>query len=278
VLNGSEMHKDGSFEIRDISPGAYTIVASVDNAAVPMTARQSLQIADSVDGVRLAPQPGAWIRGRIRVESSAAVQSYSAQIFLLLRPVGDENDSLNAVGVGFSEVAHVSPDGSFEWKDVPPGQYSVQISDASATPDWFLRSVVVGGRGVVESGLTVNSGTITLDLTASDNGASAEGVALNSKAEAESVADAIVVAVPEARFRGHLDRYRKAVTDQSGHFRLRGLAPGDYTIFAWESVEGEAYYNPDFVKAYEGQGKALHLSEGEHARLQLKTIPESDDQ
>jgi len=278
VLNGSEMHKDGSFEIRDISPGAYTIVASVDNAAVPMTARQSLQIADSVDGVRLAPQPGAWIRGRIRVESSAAVQSYSAQIFLLLRPVGDENDSLNAVGVGFSEVAHVSPDGSFEWKDIPPGQYSVQISDASATPDWFLRSVVVGGRGVVESGLTVNSGTITLDLTASDNGASAEGVALNSKAEAESVADAIVVAVPEARFRGHLDRYRKAVTDQSGHFRLRGLAPGDYTIFAWESVEGEAYYNPDFVKAYEGQGKALHLSEGEHARLQLKTIPESDDQ
>ena len=28
VLNGAEMHKDGSFEIRDVSPGAYTIFAT----------------------------------------------------------------------------------------------------------------------------------------------------------------------------------------------------------------------------------------------------------
>src|SRR5271155_1490576 len=40
VLNGAEMHRDGSFEIRDVSPGSYTIVATVDNAAVPMLARQ----------------------------------------------------------------------------------------------------------------------------------------------------------------------------------------------------------------------------------------------
>src|SRR5580700_6328023 len=35
MLNGAEMHKDGSFEIRDVSPGAYTILATVDNVAVP---------------------------------------------------------------------------------------------------------------------------------------------------------------------------------------------------------------------------------------------------
>src|SRR5271155_3783456 len=47
VLNGAEMHRDGSFEIRDVSPGSYTIVATVDNAAVPMLARQSLQITSA---------------------------------------------------------------------------------------------------------------------------------------------------------------------------------------------------------------------------------------
>jgi len=36
VLNGAEVHKDGSFEIRDVSPGAYTILATLDNVAVPM--------------------------------------------------------------------------------------------------------------------------------------------------------------------------------------------------------------------------------------------------
>src|SRR5208282_6617274 len=66
VLNGAEMRKDGSFEIRDISPGAYTILATVDNVAVAMMARQSLQIAESVEGIRLAPQTGGTIRGRMQ--------------------------------------------------------------------------------------------------------------------------------------------------------------------------------------------------------------------
>jgi hypothetical protein len=84
-----------------------------------------------------------------------------------------------------------------------------------------------------------------------------------------------VVAVPEARFRGRLDRYRKTVSDQSGRFRLLGIRPGEYTLFAWETVDGEAYYNPDFLKSFEGQGVALQVSEGERKSLQLQSIPET---
>jgi len=43
-------------------------------------------------------------------------------------------------------------------------------------------------------------------------------------------------------------------------------------------VDGEAYYNPDFIKSYEGQGKALHMDEGNRVSVQLKTIPAADDQ
>ena len=32
VLNGAEMHADGSFVIRDVAPGSYTILATVENA------------------------------------------------------------------------------------------------------------------------------------------------------------------------------------------------------------------------------------------------------
>ena len=58
---------------------------------------------------------------------------------------------------------------------------------------------------------------------------------------------------------------------------MRGLPPGDYTLFAWESVDGEAYYNPEFLKSYEGQGKALHANEREHLSVQLKTIPAAEE-
>jgi len=148
-------------------------------------------------------------------------------------------------------------------------------------PDWFLKSAAAGGRDVLDSGFTVSGGTTALDLVASANGGMAEGVATSQKdgvEKDEPVADAVVVAVPEARFRSHPDRYRKVLTDQSGHFTLRGLPPGDYTLFAWESVDGEAYYNAEFLRGCEGQGKALHVNEADRARVQLKTIPAVEDE
>ena len=276
VLNGAEMHKDGSFEIRDVAPGAYTILATVDNPPVPMMARQDLQIGSAnVEGLKLAPQTGGSIRGRLQMEAGSTARPDPSQMLLLLRSADGDDDAFGAFTMqeDFSTLAHVNADSSFEWKNVPAGRYSVQISDASAMPDWFLKSVTAGRDGA-DSGFSVSSGTTTLDLVASANGAVADGIATNQKDE--PVPDAVVVAVPEAHFRSHPDRYRKAVTDQSGRFILRGMPPGDYTLFAWESVDGEAYYNPEFLKTYEGQGKALILSEGERQSMRIKAIPAPD--
>jgi hypothetical protein len=294
VLNGAEMHRDGSFEIRDVSPGAYTIFATVDNAPTAMMARQEIQVTSAnVEGLRLSPQPGGSIYGRLRLESgNLGARPDPSQMFLLLRSADGEDETPGAFNmVEGSPVAHVNTDGSFEWKDVPVGRYFVQISDASTMPDWFLKSVAAGGRDAADSGFSVNGGAMQLELLASANGAVTDGVVTRQKEESqidgsdkdgsdkdEPVADAIVVAVPDARFRSHKDRFHKAVTDQSGRFTLRGLPPGDYTLFAWESVDGEAYYNPEFLTSYESLGKALRVNEGEHTSVQLKAIPAPEDQ
>lgn len=283
TLNGGDVHKDGSFEIRDVSPGAYAIVATVENAPAPMMAFQALQVTSAnVEGLQLAPQAGSSIQGRLRMEgvvaNSGNARPDPSQMFLLLRSADGYDDVLPAfsMGAGSFTLAHVRADGSFEWRNVPAGHYFVQIADASAMPDWFLKSVAAGGRDVADSGFSASGGAIALDLVASGNGAVADGVAANSKDE--PIADAVVVAVPEARFRSHPDRYRKAVTDQRGRFMLRGLPPGDYTILAWESVDGDAYYDPEFLKNYEGQGKTLHVNESDHASVQLKAIPAVEEQ
>jgi protocatechuate 3,4-dioxygenase beta subunit len=280
VLNGADMRKDGSFVIHDVSPGNYTILATVDGSPVPMMARQALQVgASNVEGLRLSPEPGGWIRGRLRVETKGnAGQLDLSQIFLAIQPVDSENATGEfSIGDRFSNLAHVSANGSFEWKDVPPGNYYIQFAtESDATADWFVKSIMAGGREAGDAGISVNGGVVDLEMVASASGAVVDGVVADQKGE--PVANAVVVAVPEAGLRGRLDRYRKTVSDQSGRFTLHGIPPGSYTLFAWESVDGEAYYNPEFVKSYEEQGSALRVAEGDHKGQQLTVIPAAEDQ
>jgi protocatechuate 3,4-dioxygenase beta subunit len=281
VLNGAEMHPDGSFVIRDVAPGAYTILATIENAPVPMMARQALQlVSNSVEDLRLQPQPGGWVHGRLRLESKGGANKVDAtQIFLKLRSADGDDEALGefSMGDGFSSLAHVAADGSFEWKSVAPGNYYVElVGEGGSNFDVFLKSSLAGNHDVDDAGISVNGGSVVLDLVASTNGAVAEGMVTDQKGE--PVANAVVVAVPEPRLRARVERYRTTESDQSGRFAVHGIQPGDYTLFAWESVDGEAYYNPEFLKTYEAQGTALRVSEGDRKTMQVEVIPETEEQ
>jgi protocatechuate 3,4-dioxygenase beta subunit len=267
ILNGAEIHKDGSFVIRDVSPGSYTISATVENAPTPMMARQSLHVANSIDGLRLAPQPGATVRGRLRVEGKGnAMLGISVDVFASLEST-DASEDATSVPL----LTHVANDGNFEWKDVAPGNYYVRlIAQSDAGQDWFVKSVLNGGSEVRDTGVVVNGGITTVDLLASTQGAIADGIVVDSKGQ--PIPNAVVVAVPEPRLRTREDHYRKTVSDQAGQFTLRGIPPGDYTLFAWDNADGDAYYNPDFLRNNESQGTALHLNEGDKKSFQLPII------
>lgn len=68
------------------------------------------------------------------------------------------------------------------------------------------------------------------------------------------------------------------MTDQHGHFDIRGLAPGKYKVFSWESVENQAWEDPDFLKEYEDKGKEIQVVDGDQESLELKSLPPKDSQ
>jgi hypothetical protein len=62
----------------------------------------------------------------------------------------------------------------------------------------------------------------------------------------------------------------------NGHFNFRGLSPGDYKLFAWESIELGAYTNAVFLQPHENMGESLHMTEGSHNSMQVDLIPAKD--
>jgi hypothetical protein len=92
-------------------------------------------------------------------------------------------------------------------------------------------------------------------------------------ARQEALPNRTVVLVPDVRLRYRSDLYKTAATDSSGSFRLQGIPPGDYVLFAWNNVETGAWQDPDFVRGYENRGKPIHIAEETDDDIQLTVIP-----
>jgi hypothetical protein len=98
-----------------------------------------------------------------------------------------------------------------------------------------------------------------------------EGAVVNARLE--PLSNRTVVLVPDVRLRQRSDLYKIVSTDRAGRFRMQGVAPGDYKLFAWEDVETGAWQDPDFMRAYENRGSPVQIREGASENLQLTVIP-----
>lgn len=252
----------GAFEIVGVVPGSYTLEAGWWSEGKEYSVRVPLEVGTSdIDGVNMVLTAGAQIFGRIRVEGDTQVALSNLQVNL---PPADLSS-----GFGFLEAA-VKADGSFLLPNVSDGEYRVDVWDLPE--DCYLKSARLGGESVLETSLKVSSGQAagSLEIVLSTAGGRVEGAVTK---EGLPFGGANVVLVPEGSKRGQPRLFKLATSDQYGGFVLRGIAPGDYKLFAWEQIEMGAYQDPEFLKRYEEQGEALRVEENSRLGAQLKLIP-----
>ena len=88
---------------------------------------------------------------------------------------------------------------------------------------------------------------------------------------------ATVVAVPDAARARRQSLYETETTDQSGHFSIRGLEPGEYTVYAWDKPEGTPWFDADMMKRHKDDGVRVTVRGGEKAQAEVHVIP-ADEQ
>jgi hypothetical protein len=50
----------------------------------------------------------------------------------------------------------------------------------------------------------------------------------------------------------------------------------EYQLFSWDAIEPFSYFDPDFIKIYEGQAQIVHMNEGSSQTADLKILPAVD--
>ena len=109
----------------------------------------------------------------------------------------------------------------------------------------------------------------TVDISLSPNVSQIDGAVLDDRGQ--PIPGILAVLVPD-RDRDHTELFKTATTDQTGHYSIRGIPPGDYKLFAWETVESFGYFDPELLKQSDSQGKAIHISDSSKLNQDIHTI------
>jgi len=260
----------GTFEFQGVPPGSYVLVAqqpSTPKEPKTMWGRTTIEVGDAdLDHADVVVSPGVDVSGRIRVDGKTATDIGNMTGILDLQ-AGSSLASLTPD----IDTASVKADGTFLFREVPEGSYGIEFHPVPA--GFYLKSS--GVADVLEAGITVSRGhsPATLELVLSPGAGRIDGTV---EIDEQAVSGASVVLVPDGKRRAQPNYYRQAMTDQLGRFAMRNVAPGDYTLFAWEQIERGAYMDPDFLGQYEDQGKAVHVEEGGQLSVQLDVIPAAE--
>jgi hypothetical protein len=105
------------------------------------------------------------------------------------------------------------------------------------------------------------------------NGATIDGNV--QTADQKPFSNATVVLVPPATHRQNAMMYKSAQSDEKGSFSMKGVPPGEYMIFAWESVPPTAWMNSEFLAKYEGRGRPIVATPGTRLDTQPELIPDN---
>lgn len=135
-----------------------------------------------------------------------------------------------------------------------------------------MKEVRCSGRDYTAEPLAIESGQVVTDcdvMVAADAGVISGTVSGNAK----PAAGMAVVAIPQSYELRKIPLYtHTATTDAAGHFRVEGVIPGDYFLFAMPAETDAPYYAPDFADRNQSKAQSVSVAPYQTQIVSLKPM------
>jgi hypothetical protein len=255
---------DGAFEFPSVPPGSYCLVATagLQGRVGPHAVMQSIDVGNhDLEGVHLTIPAGVEVTGHVRYDRDPPHPLPS----LAVRLTGDA-----ALEGSFPRPANVD-DGNFQIHDLTPNIYTVYVDGYPRS--LYLKAVTAGNRDAMVSGIDLLNGSANVEIVLGVNPPQVSVSVVNAET-GKPASGVMVVLIPREKERqGKGYFYPSNNTDQYGNFTFSGLIPGEYSAYAWEDAPYNQWFDPDWLKAYEGKGEKLSAKKGSPVSVKLTMIP-----
>jgi hypothetical protein len=195
--------------------------------------------------------------GNVQAADNLPVPVKNNQLLVILRPLDGPLFLLPSAKVG--------SDGTFVIPRVPERRFRVEL--AGLPPEILLSAVRYGGQETRE--ILVNGDPEKqLDLVLAPSGGAIAGVVRNSKDQPMSGSQ--IVVIPAKR---DTEAFKSVTADQFGVFSMAGLAPGEYSIVAWQKSAGAFKPDPAYLKSLEPEATKVIVQAGYTNTVNIRALP-----
>jgi hypothetical protein len=245
---------EGKFSIKGVPPGSYLVRASFSEKDQFYVTQQKIEVGDEkIDSLVLTFGTGAAIHGRVVTANGSPLPAGRINVHLQ----STDEDSDGAFGHAVADK-----DGSFVVNGVVDGSYS--LMSFGPAPGWFVKSAHLGNEDVFQDGIHVENSAAkgNLLIVISSDGAEIEGT-ITDKNTNEALPGVQVRARAEPSTDFNRVRLSESGTDQNGHFVLKYVPPGKYTVTAKIPASGG-------VSAVKSDPVVVTVGDREHRALDIK--------
>jgi uncharacterized protein (DUF2141 family) len=262
----------GSFEFQAVAAGTYFLRVGAMNESNQFTwTQRSVAVESDVTGLRIVLGAGTSIPVTVRAEfssdrSAERCRSFSSKqecdrsLARVQLNSADSNEGLMSIASG-PDTGNPS---SQTVNNVSPGRYFVQVFTMA---NGYVYSARSGGTNLLREPLVVpTEGSVPpIEITLRDDGGAVK-VHVNSD---QPPVKSWALLAPE-----FAPRQNPVLLDVApGTDRqYGGLAPGDYKVYVFDSIDGLEYANPDVLSRYNAKAVRVSVTSGGTAGVGAEVI------
>lgn len=272
IANATLNPSSGQFKVSGILPGSYDLYArltepNTDGGSGFAFGHVSVDVrGQDISNLELKVHPSVRVTGTVRMNGQSAKPS---TVRVSLQADGSSTKIPVYQAIGRRAVV-AAADGSFTIPAITAGRFRVQVEGLD--PDLYVSDVRQGARSIYDTGFEVGADPPQpIDIIVSSGAATVEGLVRDSAGK--PLANAAIAVVPEGSRRQNRALYSTATSDTQGRFTFTGVSPGNYKVFAWESVTPGAYFNERFLASSEDRGRFVNVTESSVVQTELVALP-----
>jgi hypothetical protein len=246
--------------VSSVTAGAYTLRAQAFENGEVGVAELPLTVSSNLSGIALALAPAASIPVLVsgdfvtaQGERMAGSQMPSFNMHFVSSDSQLTSADYWAIAKGVGKQRTVS------FENVQPGRYSAEVNPHGS---YYVESARCGETDLLRDDLTVTADAHlpAIELVLRDDGASLD-ISLPG-----TPVKATVLLVP--------DRAPRQVQHgfDSGRLHFEGLAPGEYSVLAFDNADRLEYKNPEVLSPYIGNAVHVTLGPRQNSSITLQLI------